>query len=83
MDAREHDRLREALEESTAILGVTPQFPHRLRARGVGHLVVADTDVLDGLQLAKVADKYHGDAAEVVLLWIESFFGKETPSRLL
>ena len=49
MDPREHDRLLEALEELTANLRVTPQIPHRLRARGVGRLVVADTDVLDGL----------------------------------
>ena len=64
MDPREHDRLLEALEEMTASLRVTPQLPQRLRARGVGRLVVADTDVLDGLQLAKIADKDHGDVAE-------------------
>ena len=64
MDPREHDRLLEALEETTASLRVTPQLPQRLRARGVGRLVVADTDVLDGLQLAKIADKDHGDVAE-------------------
>ena len=57
MDPPEHDRLLEALEEMTASLRVTPQLPQRLRARGVGRLVVADTDVLDGLQLAKIADK--------------------------
>ena len=64
MDPPEHDRLLEALEEMTASLRVTPQLPQRLRARGVGRLVVADTDVLDGLQLAKIADKDHGDVAE-------------------
>ena len=64
MDPREHDRLLEALEEMTTSLRVTPQLPQRLRARGVGRLVVADTDVLDGLQLAKIADKDHGDVAE-------------------
>ena len=52
MDPREHDRLLEALEEMTAILRVTPQLPQRLRARGVGRLVVADTDVLGTLHLA-------------------------------
>ena len=46
MDPCEHDRLLEALEETTASLRVTPQLPQRLRARGVGRLVVADTDVL-------------------------------------
>ena len=71
MDPREQDRLLEALEELTASLRVTPQLPQRLRARGVGRLVVADTDVLDGLQLAKVADKDHGDVAEVVVLRID------------
>ena len=55
MDPPEHDRLLEALEEMTASLRVTPQLPQRLRARGVGRLVVADTDILDGLQLAKIA----------------------------
>ena len=64
MDPPEHDGLLEALEEMTASLRVTPQLPQRLRARGVGRLVVADTDVLDGLQLAKIADKDHGDVAE-------------------
>ena len=64
MDPPEHDRLLEALEEMAASLRVTPQLPQRLRARGVGRLVVADTDVLDGLQLAKIADKDHGDVAE-------------------
>ena len=47
MDPPEHDRLLEALEEMTASLRVTPQLPQRLRACGVGRLVVADTDVLD------------------------------------
>ena len=83
MDPREHDRLLEALEELTASLRVTPQIPHRLRARVVGRLVVADADVVDGLELAKVANKDHGDVAEVVFLRIESSFGKETPLRLL
>ena len=83
MDPREHDRLLEALEEMTASLRVTPQLPQRLRARGVGRLVVADTDVLDGLQLAKVADKDHGDVTEVVFLRIETPLGKECPLRLL
>ena len=64
MDPSEHDRLLEALEEMTASLRVTPQLPQRLRARGVGRLVIADTDVLDGLQLAKVADKDYGDVAK-------------------
>ena len=64
MDPPEHDRLLEALEEMTASLRVTPQLPQRLRARGVGRLVVADTDVLDGLQLAKIAEEDHGDVAE-------------------
>ena len=64
MDPSEHDRLLEALEEMTASLRVTPQLPQRLRGRGVGRLVVADTDILDGLQLAKIADKDHGDVAE-------------------
>ena len=53
MDPREHDRLLEALEKLTASLRVTPQIPQRLRARGVGRLVVAYTDVLYGLQLTK------------------------------
>ena len=83
MDPPEHDRLLEALEEMTASLRVTPQLPQRLRARGVGRLVVADTDVLDGLQLARVADKDHGDATEVVFLGIEAPLGKERPLRLL
>ena len=64
MDPSEHNRLLEALEKMTTSLRVTPQLPQRLRARGVGRLVVADTDVLDGLQLAKIADKDHGDVAE-------------------
>ena len=61
MDPLEHYRLLEVLEEMTANLRVTPQLPQRLRARGVGRLVVADTDILDGLQLAKIADKDHGE----------------------
>ena len=61
MDPREHDRLLEALEELTASLRVTPQLPHRLRARGVDRLVVADTGVIDWLQLAKDTDKDHGE----------------------
>ena len=64
MDPREHDRLLEALEEFTASLRVTPQLPQRLRARAVVRFVVAHTEVLDGLQLAKIADKDHGDVAE-------------------
>ena len=64
MDPLEHDGLLEALEEMAASLRVTPQLPQRLRARGVGRLVVADTDVLDGLQLANVADKDYGYVAE-------------------
>ena len=84
MDPPEHDRLLEALEEMTASLRVTPQLPQRLRARGVGRLVVADTDVLDGLQLAKIADKDHGDVAETLrFLQIETSFGKEHPLCLL
>ena len=65
------------------MLRVTPQIPQRLRARGIGHLIVADTDVLDGFQLAKVADKDHGDVTEVVFLRIETPLGKERPLRLL
>ena len=83
MDPREHDRLVELLEEMTASLRVTPQMPHRLRARGVRRLVVADTDVLDRLQLAEVADEDHGDVAEVEFIRVETPFGKEAPSRLL
>ena len=64
MDPLEHDGLLEALEEMAASLRVTPQLPQRLRARGVRRLVVADTDVLDGLQLTKIADKDYGDVAE-------------------
>ena len=37
----------------------------------------------DGLQLAEVAYKDHGDVAEVVLLQSESPLGKESPLRLL
>ena len=83
MDPREHDRLLEALKELTASLRMTPQLPQRLRARGLGRLVVANTKVLDGLQLAKVADKDHGDVAEAVWLRIETPLGKECPLRLL
>ena len=64
MGASEHDRLLAALAEMTASLRVNPRLPQRLRARGVGRLVVADTDILDGLQLAKIADKDHGEVAE-------------------
>ena len=83
MDPRKHDRLLEALEELSASLRVAPQLPQPLRARGIGRLIVADTDVLDGLQLAKVADKDHGDVAEVVFLRIETPLGKERPLGLL
>ena len=64
MDPLEHDRLNEGAAEATASVRVTPQDPQRLRARGPLRLVVAHTDVLDGLQLAKIADKDHGDVAE-------------------
>ena len=83
MDPREHDRLLEALEEVPNSLCVALQLPQRLRARGLGRLVVANTKVLDGLQLAKVADKDDGDVAEMVWLRIETPLGKECPLRLL
>ena len=83
MDPREHDRLLEALEEVPNSLCVALQLPQRLRARGLGRLVVANTKVLAGLQLANVADKDDGDVAEMVWLRIETPLGKECPLRLL
>ena len=83
MDPPEHDRLLEALEKMTASLRVTPQLPQRLRARGLGRLVVANTKVLAGLQLAKVTDKDDGDVVGMVWLQIETPLGKECPLRLL
>ena len=37
------------------------------RARGVGRLVVADTNDLDGLEQAEVADRDHGSFATFLL----------------
>ena len=59
MIAREDYRDLEALERSTAGLCVEPQLPQRPRARGVGRLVVADTNDLDGLEQAEVTDENH------------------------
>ena len=73
----------EALQEMTASLRMTPQKPHRLRARGVGNLVVADAEVLDRLQLAKVADQDDGEVPEVVFVRVPSVFAEDAAFRLL
>ena len=83
MDSLQHDRFLEALEELTPLLRVAPEIPHRFRASVVSGLVVAETQVIDRLQLAKVADKDHGYVAEMVFLWIESSFCKKSAFRLL
>ena len=51
----------------TANLRVAAQLPQRLQAHSVDRLVVADTDIFDSLQLAKIADRDHAEFSRILV----------------
>ena len=64
MDPRQHDSLFESVQEVTTRLRMTPEVPNRFRTSLVSGLIVAEADIVNGLQLAKISDEDYRYIAE-------------------
>lgn len=83
MDPRQHDSLFESVQEVTTSLRMTPEVPNRFRTSLVSRLIVAEADIVNGLQLAKISDEDYRYIAKVELLWNETQLRKITSFSLL
>ena len=83
MDPRQHDSLFESVQEVTTSLRMTPEVPNRFRTSLVSRLIVAEADIVNGLQLAKISDEDYRYIAKVEFLWNKTQLRKITSFSLL